>query len=233
MDFFHPGFEGADAAKRYLAGHGGIKCGTQAVNIATRIGQLGVFELFWGHEVGSAQAAPGAGEVQVGLSLFHQTQVCQFRLTFGGDEDIFGLHIAVHQPQLVGPVQPLSHLAYQPNSLQFWQAPFFFHIFRQIFTLNQFHHQVGNAFDFAIIESLDHIGMVESAGGAKFLFKAAQQHRVDPCAFRHHFDGDGRRGCIVGGAVNRTHPTRAYAFQEGVRAHLPGKRWRFWGRSFA
>ena len=26
--FFHPGFEGADAAKRYLAGHGGIKCGT-------------------------------------------------------------------------------------------------------------------------------------------------------------------------------------------------------------
>ena len=117
VNLLHPGIERTVGAEGQLAGHHLVEGGAQRVDVAAGVGVLGVAELLGGHEVRCTQTAAGLGQVEVGVGRLDQAEVGELGDAVGRDEDVVRLDVAMDQPLLVRPVQPLGHLHDQAHCL--------------------------------------------------------------------------------------------------------------------
>ena len=159
---------------------------------------------------GVRQCADGFGQLR-------QAEVEDLHPPVGGDEDVLGLEIAMHDAALVrgghaagrlrGDIErdPVGQRAPQERRAE-----------RLAF--EELRHDVGPALVDPHVEHRQDVGMAEGGGGQGFLFEAQHAAGVARQFRRQHLEGDVPLQAQVVGAVDHAHPAGADHGDDLVRA---------------
>ncbi|CAA9343575.1 MAG: hypothetical protein AVDCRST_MAG68-3178 [uncultured Gemmatimonadetes bacterium] len=127
-------------------------------------------------------------------------------------EDVAGLHVAVHQPHAVPGREPLGRLAEDGRGLGRREHGVTGQAARQVLPLQQLHHQevqpqrgVG-----AKVVHAHHVRMADARGGLRFAEEAGPRAPLGVVFHGDHLHGHGAVEAQVGGAEHGAHPAPAH-----------------------
>lgn len=152
--------------------------------------------------VEGGRVGPGAGSRQLG-----QSEIQDFYPAVFAHKDVVRFQIAVDDAVLVRCRQPLRHLDGYIQRPARWQSPT-----RQPrpqrFALQQFRNQIGHAILCAHVINRQQVGVVQGAGGPRFLLEAPQAFAVGGKIRRQDFEGNFTFQAGIERAIDFAHASR-------------------------
>ena len=152
--------DGGEAFERAVAGEQLVEHRAEAENIRARIGGLAL-GLFGSHVGGRAHDRHGLGGFGIAAD-FRQTEIEQLPRSFGGEQDVGGLQIAMQNASAVGFLEGGGDFGRDSNA--FVRG----HRTGDGLAFDEFEHQVVGA---DVVDLAD-VRMIEGGDGVGFLFEA-------------------------------------------------------------
>ena len=223
-------FGGAVAAEGKLARGHFVEDGAEGEEIGAGVEILGA-GLLGGHVGDGAESAARAGEVVgvaaiggesfagggfgAGAGDFGETEVENFGLAAGGDEDVGGLDVAVDDAFGVGGVEGIGNVDGDfEKRIEFEGAAGDGVL--EGFAFEAFHGDEGAAVFFADVVDGADVGVIESGGGLGFALEADQGLRIFRDGVGEEFQSDETAEAGVFGFEDDTHATPAEFFEDAV-----------------
>ncbi len=151
-------------------------------------------------------------------SQFGQSEVENFYAAIFGDEQIFGLEVAMDDAFFVGRRQAVRNLQRVIQSLACSIASHRSKTLAQRLAFQQFGDDVRRAFMRADVEYRKDVGMVQRRGGQCLLLKAAQAVRVAGNSERQNLEGDFPFETSVTSPIDFAHAPRTERANDLIRA---------------
>src|SRR5208282_3968267 len=180
------GFRGGGLLKSALARQHFIEDGAECKNVRAMIGAL-TADLLWGHIADSAHDHAGLRDAANGnravlgslqrLGELGQSEVKDFDAPLFGKKKIFRLEVAMDDAAIMSGLQAMGDLHAVVNHFADGQGAAF-HGLAEIFAGEQLRDEIGRALVAAHVVHSQNVWMIQSGGGASFLFKALQALRV-------------------------------------------------------
>src|SRR5208283_4066218 len=219
------GFRGGGLLKSALARQHFIEDGAECKNVRAMIGAL-TADLLWGHIADSAHDHAGLRDAANGnravlgslqrLGELGQSEVKDFDAPLFGKKKIFRLEVAMDDAAIMSGLQAMGDLHAVVNHFADGQGAAF-HGLAEIFAGEQLRDEIGRALVAAHVVHSQNVWMIQSGGGASFLFKALQALRVSG-EIQQHFYGNITVELRVARAIDLSHAPNADEGEDFVGA---------------